>query len=188
MRLRFLFSNLVVSLDRCFIRLHISTKRLRFVLIDVLFFLLFTEKQLAQLQHVSTLKANIENAKYNAGVIETYKMGAKALKEIYEESGLTVDKVEDVMYDVQDVIDDHDEIQNIVGAVNISNANEIDELDLEQELQDLINDDRNDNDAGLVQPNPDDSLERRLTKLKLPNFDNLSLHENEKSQVNVQSS
>lgn len=154
-------------------------------------FVHFADKQLAQLQHVSTLKANIENAKYNAGVIETYKMGAKALKEIYEETGLTVDKAENVMLDVQDVIDDHDEIQNIVGAVNISNANEIDELDLEQELQDLINDDRNDNDTGLVQPNrpnPDDSLEKRLTNLKLPSFGDLSLHESGQSQVNVQSS
>lgn len=153
----------------------------------------FTDKQLAQLQHVSTLKSNIENAKYNAGVVETYKMGSKALKEIYEETGLTVDKVEDVMSDVQDVIDDHDEIQNIVGAVNISNANAVDELELEQELLDLINDDRNDNDndTGLVQPdrpNPDDSLERRLTNLKLPNLDNLLLDENEPSPVNVHSS
>lgn len=120
-------------------------------------------------------------------------MGAKALKEIYDETGATVDNVEDVMNDVQDVIDDHDEIQNIVGAVNISHANEIDELDLEQELQDLINDDRNDNDNGLVQPNrpnpnADDSLERRLTNLKLPTFGDLSLHENGQSQVNVQSS
>lgn len=152
----------------------------------------FTDKQLTQLQHISTLKANIENAKYNAGVIETYKLGAKALKEIYEENGLTVDKVEDVMYDVQDVIDDHDEIQNIVGAVNISNVN-IDELELEQELQDLINDDRNDNDNdnGLVQPsptNPDDSLEKRLNNLKLPNFGNLSLHELDQSPVHIQSS
>lgn len=125
-------------------------------------------------------------------MIETYKLGAKALKDIYEENGLTVDKVDDVMSDVQDVIDDHDEIQNIVGAVNISNIN-VDDLELEQELQDLINDDRNDNDNdnGLVQPNrtnPDDSLERRLTNLKLPNFDNLSLHENEQSPVYLQSS
>lgn len=117
-------------------------------------------------------------------------MGSKALKEIYEETGLTVDKVEDVMSDVQDVIDDHDEIQNIVGAVNISNANAVDELELEQELQDLINDDRNDNDndTGLVQPNPDDSLERRLTNLKLPNLENLLLDENEPSQVHVHGS
>ncbi|KAJ6647134.1 Charged multivesicular body protein 7 [Pseudolycoriella hygida] len=154
-------------------------KRKKMVIIDL-------EKQLAQLQHISTLKSNIENAKYNAGVIETYKMGAKALKDVYEESGLNVDKVENVMNDVQDVIDDHDEIQNIVGAVNISNANEVDDLELEQELQDLMNDDRNDNDSGLVQPNrtnPDDSLERRLTNLKLPLFENLSLHENEQSHV-----
>lgn len=139
---------------------------------------------------MSTLKANIENAKYNAGVIETYKLGAKALKEIYEDNGLTVEKVDDVISDVQDVIDDHDEIQNIVGAVNISNVN-VDELELEQELQDLMNDDhRNDNDAGLVQPdrtNPDDSLERRLTNLKLPNFENISINENEGSPVHIHS-
>lgn len=119
-------------------------------------------------------------------------MGTKALKEIYEEKGLTVDKVEDVMSDVQDVIDDHDEVQNIIGGVIISNANEVDDLDLEQELQDLMNDDRNDNnDNGLVspnRPNPDDSLERRLTNLRLPNFGNLSLDVNEKSPVHVQSS
>lgn len=141
---------------------------------------------------MSTLKANIENAKYHAGVIETYKMGSKALKEIYEENGLTVDKVEDVMSDVQDVIDDHDEIQNIVGGVTIANVNDVDELELEQELQDLMNDDRNDNDNGLEQqpnrPNHDDSLERRLTILKLPNLDNLSLDENLPSQAHVQSS
>ncbi|KAG4073953.1 hypothetical protein HA402_014158 [Bradysia odoriphaga] len=141
------------------------------------------DKQLSQLQHVSTLKANIENAKYNAGVVETYKMGAKALKEIYEENGLTVDKVEDVMLDVQDIVDDHDEIQNIVGGVNIANANDVDDLELEQELQDLINDDRNDNDTGLPQPDPDDSLERRLTNLKVPSFGDLSLQDSEQSPV-----
>lgn len=116
-------------------------------------------------------------------------MGAKALKEIYEENGLTVDKVEDVMLDVQDIIDDHDEIQNIVGGVNILDGNNIDEQELEQELQDLINDDRNDNDE--PQPdrtNPDDSLERRLTNLKLPNFGDLSLRDSERSPVNVRSS
>lgn len=118
-------------------------------------------------------------------------MGAKALKEIYEETGLSVDKVEDVMLDVQDIVDDHDEIQNIVGAVNIGNANEIDEQELEQELQDLINDDRNDNDTGVDdqtnRPNPDDSLERRLTNLKLPYLESLTLQDNEKSQVHVRS-
>lgn len=111
-------------------------------------------------------------------------MGTKALKEIYEENGLSVDKVEDVMLDVQDVIDDHDEIQNIVGAVQISNANEVDDLELEQELQELMNDDHNDDDTGLVQPNPpnhDESLERRLNVLKLPILENLSLSENEQS-------
>ncbi len=146
---------------------------------------------MAQLQHIATLKANIENAKYHAGVVETYKMGAKALKDIYQENGLTVDKVEDVMVDVQDIIDDHDEIQNIVGGVIISNANEVDEQELEQELQDLMNDDRNDNDAGVEQSNqqnPDDSLERRLTVLKLPNLDNLQLDEPSSPQLHVQSS
>lgn len=161
------------------------------------------DKQLAQLQHITTLKSNIENAKYNAGVVETYKMGAKALKEIYEENGLTVDKVEDVMFDVQDIIDDHDEIQHIVGGVTISHANDVDELELEQELQDLINDDRNDNDTGLPQPNranvddsleqpnranPDDSLERRLTNLKLPNLEDLSLVDGDRSPVHARSS
>lgn len=119
-------------------------------------------------------------------------MGAKALKEIYEENGLTVDKVEGVMDDVQDVIDDHDEIQHIVGRVNISNANEVDESELERELEDLINDDRNDNDDGVEQPNKeihDESLERRLNNLKLPNLDSLSLHDQGlSSQVHVQSS
>lgn len=116
-------------------------------------------------------------------------MGAKALKEIHDENGLSVEKVEDVMYDVQDIIDEHDEIQNIVGAVKI--ATEVDELELEQELQDLMNDDRNDNDTGLDNPtirhNPDDSLERRLNDLKLPYLDNLALQENEKLQVHVRS-
>lgn len=119
-------------------------------------------------------------------------MGAKALKEIYEENNLTVNKVDDVMSDVQDVIDDHDEIQNIVGGVTISHANDVDELELEQELQDLINDDRNDNDDGLVQPtrpDPDESLERRLNNLKLPNLGDLSLLDNLQSrQAHVQSS
>ena len=47
--------------------------------------------------------ANIEYSKDNVNILNVYKMGADALKKSNAASGLTAEKVDDILDDIQEV-------------------------------------------------------------------------------------
>lgn len=105
-------------------------------------------------------------------------MGSKALKEVFAESNISVDAVDDTLLEIREQLESHDEIQATLGE---SMAPAADDAELEAELEDLLmeNTTAGNNDGGMVSPeqklpvhnevpsNPDLEILERLNRLRV---------------------
>lgn len=119
----------------------------------------------------------VHASKNDNDIINTYKMGSEALKKSFEEAGLDLDDVHDVIEDMQELFDKQEEFESAISEP-IRGTKGIDDADLEKELMELMRSEEvnnNPNNAGGStkdkKPSPeldpvDLELERRLRLLR----------------------
>lgn len=61
------------------------------------------EKYSSTLENIQSIKFNIDQAQNDKNVINAYKSGSIALKQVLDDSGLTLDKVDEAIDDMKDV-------------------------------------------------------------------------------------
>ncbi|CAJ0748803.1 5813_t:CDS:2 [Entrophospora sp. SA101] len=99
-------------------------------------------KRINSLETVETILLKIQEAVSDAEIIEGYKAGADALQNTLAISGLSIDKVDETMDHLQEVLADQKEIDDAMksGQDSILDAalnNDVDD-ELEKELEDLL--------------------------------------------------
>lgn len=147
------------------------------------------DRKLNSLENLQTLCSKIHDVKHDKAIIEAFKIGSTTLKTILSDSGITLEKVDDVLADVNETAQIVDDIQSAIGEITDAGPND----ELERELEELIADfeitppppeiQTNDKDITSEINIPekvedfDSSILRRLDALKV-DFVNLSNDEN----------
>jgi charged multivesicular body protein 4 len=85
-----------------------------------------------QVANVEQMSMNVENAATDIETLKAQQLGAKALKQVFKETG-GIDKVEDVLDEVRDAMDVANELGQALSQ-NIGGGELIDEDDIENEL------------------------------------------------------
>lgn len=94
-----------------------------------------------QYQKLLTMLHQISSAKNNKDVLQAYKSGTAAFKATLARQGLSPDKIHETMDDVVNSMDEYKEIEEAISSPFV-NANGFNDADLEQELEDLISDNK----------------------------------------------
>ncbi|XP_052860154.1 charged multivesicular body protein 7 [Anopheles cruzii] len=95
------------------------------------------QRKVSALENLQHILSKIHDSQLEKNIIEAYKLGTKTLKQAFADSGLTLDSVDNTLLELKDVLETHDEMQNMIGA-GASTSEDVDDLDLEQELSGLI--------------------------------------------------
>lgn len=93
------------------------------------------------LENIQTMLHRIQNSKSDKEIIQMYKMGSDSIKHIFANNGINLDSVHDIIEDMKEVIEEQEECQSALSAP-MRGLNEIDESDIENELLDLIKDNK----------------------------------------------
>lgn len=127
------------------------------------------EKKSNVIENVQEILQKIHDTQKDKDVLSAYKIGADALKHGLAGSGITLDTVDDILEEMKEQIEVHDEIQTGLGA-SVKDII-VDEAELEDELKDLLADDTpsGNNDAGgkKMVDNFDEQIEKRLKGLRI---------------------
>ncbi|XP_055855681.1 charged multivesicular body protein 7 [Episyrphus balteatus] len=94
------------------------------------------EKRSIALNNVETLLSSVDEAQNNGVILETYKIGSKALQKVLNDSGLKYDNVDEIISDVKEAVDSHDEIQDTIASAHLNEK--FDDGDLERELREIL--------------------------------------------------
>ena len=70
--------------------------------------------------------------------MEAYKIGLSALKKSITDSPLSEEKVQDTMIELEDVLEQHRDIENALSQTITSGGEEATDSDLEDELKDIL--------------------------------------------------
>lgn len=128
------------------------------------------------LDNVQTLLTQIQTAETDAMVLKALKGGTQALKFLRESEGLTLDNVESVMEELQEVVQEGEEVTNIIsGNVFPGEEGEETEAELEKELALLVESQVSRIAVGGI---TEDELEREFSALDI----NTDLHESDVHQ------
>ena len=130
-------------------------------------------KNVDVLDNIQTMLQRVKSSKNDKDIINTYKMGSEAIKTAFATAGINLDKVHDIIEDMQEVFEDQKEIDAALGE-QIGGPSTIDDKELEAELADLLNfnnNDGNQNDGKAKTKTPevdplDLELEMRLRRLR----------------------
>ncbi|KAI9590120.1 charged multivesicular body protein 7-like [Glossina fuscipes] len=95
------------------------------------------KKQSSALLNIETLLLSIEEAKQNDIILDAYKSGSKALQNIFDTLNLNNEIVRDIVADVNETIETHKEIGDILADTNPNVSNSYDDNDLERELAEI---------------------------------------------------
>lgn len=122
------------------------------------------------LENIQTMLHKIQNSKSDKEIIQMYKMGSDSIKHIFSNNGINLDSVFDIIEDMKEVIEEQEECQ-LALSTPMRGLNEIDDSEIENELLDLINDNKKKEEepkpAEAIKPEVDImDLEMRLKKLR----------------------
>lgn len=143
-------------------------------------FFLFIEKRFSALENIQVMLSRINDAKSDGHVIDAYKMGTNTLRNIFTDSGITLDTVDDTLSEVQEVLELQDEIQATIGGPVVVTSTAEDQ-ELEQELAELMEAAGDDVVIPTIEKSDLDTLEKRLEALST-SFGPLSTSEDEKEK------
>ncbi|XP_011178311.2 charged multivesicular body protein 7 [Zeugodacus cucurbitae] len=101
------------------------------------------EKRSIALHNIETLITSVDEAQSHGQILDAYKIGSKALQQALNDSGLKYDNVDEVIADVRDTMETHQELQDTLANVGISDiaagGAELNDNDaLERELQQIL--------------------------------------------------
>lgn len=97
----------------------------------------FVDKRNAAMDNIQTMKIQLTQAKTDTKVMDAYKMGLAALKKSFADPQLNEDKVQDTMFELETLLEQHRDIGTAL-STSISGAPGETESDLEDELADIL--------------------------------------------------
>ncbi|VDM63074.1 unnamed protein product [Angiostrongylus costaricensis] len=128
----------------------------------------------SQYQRLLTMLQQLSATKHNKEILDAYKAGTAAFKANLARHGMTAEKIDEMMDEVSNSIDDYREIEEAIGQAFVPKQHDDDEL--EKELEDLISKQRPivslpevpTNTLGFREFDEDDamSLQKRLERLR----------------------
>ncbi|KAJ3300039.1 Charged multivesicular body protein 7 [Borealophlyctis nickersoniae] len=109
------------------------------------------KKRLGSAETIEAIVSKIQSAETDAEVLSAYNVGADTLKSVLNQSGLTVEAVENTMDKLQDTLADQAEIDDAMtaGQSMVTGSDAIDDAELENELDALLAE-----AAGRTMPSP----------------------------------
>ncbi|XP_014093068.3 charged multivesicular body protein 7 [Bactrocera oleae] len=101
------------------------------------------EKRSIALHNIESLITSVDEAHSHGQILDAYKIGSKALQKALNDSGLKYDNVDEVIAEVRDTMETHQEIQDTLANAGISDiaaggADFNDNDALERELQQIL--------------------------------------------------
>ncbi|XP_053953751.1 charged multivesicular body protein 7 [Anastrepha ludens] len=101
------------------------------------------EKRSAALHNIESLITGVDEAQSHGQILDAYKIGSKALQKALNDSGLKYDNVDEVIAEVRDTMEAHQEIQDTLANANLAEttaggADFNDNDALERELQQIL--------------------------------------------------
>lgn len=131
------------------------------------------EKRTQCLENVQSILSKIHEIASDAKILDAYRAGTKSLVLALQNSGITLESVENAIHDMQDAIELHDDIQSSLSSPTKA-PNDDEDADLEKELSSLVNE-----QSTTESTNLDDDLLKQLEQLSVVND---PLPEDEKSR------
>lgn len=95
------------------------------------------DKRLSFIENIHQILHTIEQTQTDKEMIDQFKLGVDTLKRVREESGVTVEAVDQVMDDLQDALLDQREIDDAISSGQ-EQLSSVDEAELEEELAQLV--------------------------------------------------
>ncbi|CRL04766.1 CLUMA_CG017826, isoform A [Clunio marinus] len=95
-------------------------------------------KSIGILDNVQAMLQKVQSSKSDKEIFNAYKIGSEAIKKAFSEEGVNLDKVHDVIEDMQEIYQDQEEYEAAISEP-LRGPNAIDDSDLERELMELIN-------------------------------------------------
>lgn len=134
----------------------------------------YIEKRASALDNIRTLLEKLKQTESDALVLDSYRLGVEALKGSLSEKGLSEERADSTLNELQDVLDVTKEIEDSISRPLDASS----DADLEQELEDLLEDTQappGDSSGGSFNINSlpdvpttlDDKIEDRLRALAL---------------------
>ncbi|XP_037938991.1 charged multivesicular body protein 7-like [Teleopsis dalmanni] len=100
------------------------------------------KKRCSALQNIETLLNNIADAKTNGEILHAYQSGSKALQTTLKESGLQFEKIDDIISEVRETMENYEDLQDSISNIKLGHSDmgeTIGDDELEAELNILIN-------------------------------------------------
>lgn len=129
------------------------------------------------LDNIQAMLQRIQSSKSDKDIIKMYQIGSESIKHIFANNGINLDNVHDIIEDMKEVIEEQEECQSAISAP-MRGLNEIDDSELENELLDLLNENRKNQEKPKDEQKPKEEilkpkedfdimdLEMRLKKLR----------------------
>lgn len=107
-----------------------------------------------QYQRLLGMLEQLAQSKQTKEIIEVYKAGSKAFKETLARQGLTLENVDGTVESINELISDYGDIEETLrcGFSTMSHSDSIDEAELESELNELIEDTKEEEKADQKEP------------------------------------
>ncbi|XP_018785377.1 PREDICTED: charged multivesicular body protein 7 [Bactrocera latifrons] len=101
------------------------------------------EKRSIALHNIESLITSVDEAQSHGQILDAYKIGSKALQKALNDSGLKYDNVDEVIAEVRDTMETHQELQDTLANAGVSDiaaggADVNDNDALERELQQIL--------------------------------------------------
>lgn len=93
------------------------------------------EKRNQALSNIQTMKLQLGQAKTDSKVMEAYKIGLSALKNSFGDPSMNEEKIQDTLFELETVLEQHRDIENIMSQSLVREENE---SDLEEELKNIM--------------------------------------------------
>ena len=100
------------------------------------------EKRSCSLSSIEEVLFKIRSSEMDAEIIDVFSIASSTLQGIIKKNGLSVEKVEKVMDEMQDLLADQNEIDDAL-KISYNSINSIDEEELEKDLDALLAEEKN---------------------------------------------
>ncbi|XP_001354130.3 charged multivesicular body protein 7 [Drosophila pseudoobscura] len=111
------------------------------------------ERRSLALYNIELLLSSVEEAQNSGVVRDAYKIGSSTLQKILSNSGLKYDNVDEVLADVQETLEQHREVQDVLSNGVLDTASTQEDDQLENELRALCGETNSVSNAAVINNN-----------------------------------
>ncbi|KAI8608410.1 Snf7-domain-containing protein [Chytriomyces sp. MP71] len=96
------------------------------------------EKRISSQYTLDTILSKIQQAESDSEILQAYQVGTDTLQQVMAATGLTVDRVDAVLDTLQDVLADHEEVEDALSRVLGIGSGVMDDAEVEAELDAIV--------------------------------------------------